>query len=326
MPKGSSVPGADSDAWKSPGGDGRVEWSGLEPNTEYDVYARMKGSDTKEPSGPSPATTVKTPVVTVTNVVLNSEGAKKVYTKGEALDVTGLTLEVSRSDDSRQTVDVTADMVSGFEGSRIAEQTLSVTYEGFTRTYEIVVTKSLSDVPEDSWFHNVVSRAVGLGLFNGYDNGTFGPNDKVTRGQVAVVLWNMTGHPEPGTGGKEFSDVDAGKYYANAIGWAAQVGVVNGYGNGRFGPDDNVTREQLAVMVCNYAREVAGKETTGSASDYAEMKDATNVSKWAVSSVGWCFQNEIVSGTEDGYINPQGNATRAEAAKMLVYLHDLLRT
>ena len=178
---------------------------------------------------------------------------------------------------------------------------------------------------EDEWFYEAVMRAAGLGLFSGYGNGDFGPNDKITRGQVAVVLWNMTGRPPIDEGTTQFPDVEAGTYYADAVAWARTKGVVSGYKDGRFGPNDPVTREQLAAMLANYAREVAGIEVSGSASDYEGMKDAGSVSPWAVSSVGWCFGSEIMSGTEDGYVNPQGNATRAEAATILVSLYDTLQ-
>ena len=184
-------------------------------------------------------------------------------------------------------------------------------------------TKTFPDVPEDAWFHDVVYRSTELGLFNGYDGGNFGPDDKTTRGQAAVVLWNMAGHPTAGEGAKTFPDVRADMYYADAIAWASSVGVASGYKDDRFGPDDPVAREQLAAMLSNYARNVAKRDTPGSAADYSAMKDAAKVSEWAENSVGWCFRSKIMSGTEDGYVNPQGNATRAEAAKMAVCLHDM---
>ena len=183
---------------------------------------------------------------------------------------------------------------------------------------------SFPDVAQDAWFHDVVYRAVGLGLFNGYGTGGFGPNDNITRGQVAVVLWNMAGGPEVGPGAKDFPDVKSDAYYYNAVRWASSVGVVNGYGNGNgnFGPNDNVVREQFAAMLANYAQHVAKMQVTGSAADYDSMADKDSVSSWAQTSVGWCFRNKIISGSE-GLLRPQGNASRAEAAKMAVFLHDL---
>ena len=102
--------------------------------------------------------------------------------------------------------------------------------------------------------------------------------------------------------------------------------MVSGYSGeraGQFGPTDEVTREQLAVMLANYARSVAGKSVTGSAADYAAMSDASEVSPWAERAVGWCFKNAILSGSE-GKILPKDHATRAHAAKMVVFLYDLL--
>ncbi len=200
------------------------------------------------------------------------------------------------------------------------------TYVGTkTATYAVLLRpKTFPDVSEDAWYAGVVSRATQLGLFSGYADGRFGPEDKVTRGQVAVILWNMAGKPAAKAGAKTFPDVAAGKYYYDAVRWASSVGVVSGYKNGRFGPNDNVTREQLAAMLASYARKVAGRETPGSAADYRSMRDAGKVSGWAASSVGWCFRSKILSGA-NGYVNPQGNATRAETAKMVVFEHDLLR-
>ena len=159
----------------------------------------------------------------------------------------------------------------------------------------------------------------------GYDDGNFGPDDPVTRGQAAVVLWSMADRPGAGAGARDFPDVsDEGAYHYNAVRWASSAGVVSGYENGNFGPDDNVTREQLAAMLANYARNVAGLAVEGTAGDYAGMRDGADVSPWAVSSVGWCFGSGILSGTGDGGILPKDSATRAEAAKMVVGLYDLL--
>ena len=183
---------------------------------------------------------------------------------------------------------------------------------------------SYPDVAPNAWYAGVVGRSTQLGLFSGYENGCFGPEDNVNRGQVAVVLWRMAGEPAVSAGVESFPDVKSGAYCAKAVAWARSVGVVSGYSDGRFGPEDLVTREQLATMLASYTTKVAGKDSSGAASDYASMKDAAKVSGWAQPSVGFCFRNKIMSGTEAGCVNPQGNATRAEAAKMTVSLHDML--
>lgn len=183
--------------------------------------------------------------------------------------------------------------------------------------------KNFPDVKPGAWYAGVVGRAAGLGLIEGYDNGNFGPDDKITRAQVAAILWRMAGKPAAGSGAKSFTDVTGSAWYFDPVNWASSVGVVSGYGGGKFGPKDNVTREQLAVMLANYVSKVAGIKASGSASDYAGMADAMAVSGFARPAVGWCFKNKILSGNK-GRILPQGNATRAEAAKMIVMTYDLL--
>ena len=186
-----------------------------------------------------------------------------------------------------------------------------------------------ADVPADHWARDVIWRAVNSGLMSGYAQANsfeprlFGTNDNVTRGQIAVILWNWAGRPAAGAGAKAFADVDRSAYYYAAVRWASSVGVVSGYGSGTFGPNDNITREQLAVMLANYARRVAGVKVTGSASDYAGMSDADQVAPYARSAMGWCVKSGIISGS-NGRLMPKGNATRAQTAKMVIYLRDRL--
>lgn len=185
-----------------------------------------------------------------------------------------------------------------------------------------------SDLPVTHWAKNVILTAVERGFMSGYTKGAsgsakFGPDDKVTRGQVAVVLWNMAGRPKAGASAKNFADVASGAYYYNAVRWASSVGVVNGYGDGRtFGPNDNVTRQQLAVMLANFASRVRGLTVAGSAKDYASMSDASTVSSYATRSVGWCFRSKILTGSAN-MVKPLENATRAQLAKMVVFLDNM---
>ena len=195
-------------------------------------------------------------------------------------------------------------------------------YSGWRMEYFHVV-KTFPDVPSNAWYAGVVGRAAMLGLINGYADGNFGPNNPITRAQVAVVLWNMAGKPYASSGAKWFSDVQPGKYYFEAVRWASAAGVVSGYDNGLFGSADNVTREQLAVMLASYAQRVCYLNAWGSFSDFSWMYDAGQVSSWAVSSVGWCFNKGILSGSGNR-IRPQGSASRAEASKMVVGLYDLV--
>lgn len=185
---------------------------------------------------------------------------------------------------------------------------------------------AFTDVPEDHWASGVIRRAVKLGLFSGYAGecaGQFGPEDGLTRAQAVTVLWRMAGSPDLGRTAP-FSDVAEDAYYARAVAWAASRRVVSGYGgerSGLFGPGDPVTREQLAAMLANYAGKIGGLRVSGSARSYAAMSDADSVAAWAESSVGWCYACGLMSGGS-GLALPQGGATRAQAAKMMVILYD----
>ena len=191
--------------------------------------------------------------------------------------------------------------------------------EGYNDSFE---PGCFPDVDKNSWANGIIQRSVDLGIFHGYSNGNFGPDDNVTRGQAAVLLRNLAGKPQQYSGAKTFSDVIKGSYYYGSVRWASAVGVVSGYPGGLYLPEENVTREQLAVMIWNYARRVEGLEATGSISDFSSMKDKWSVSSYARKAVGWCFKNGILSGS-GGYVYPQSYATRAEAAKMLVKAHDV---
>lgn len=180
------------------------------------------------------------------------------------------------------------------------------------------------DVGESDWYvtSGVLDYALDNGLFTGYDNGTFGPTNPVTRGQAATILYRMAGEPEHPT--RHFPDVAASAFYAKAVAWAGGAGVVNGYDNGMFGPDTPVTREQLAVMLANYARIVGGVGTTTDHAALDALDGAEQVSPWARDALGWCVDQGILTGavTADGTdIQAQGTAARCQAAKMFTVLH-----
>ena len=162
---------------------------------------------------------------------------------------------------------------------------------------------------------------------NGYAGANlFGPNDAITRGQVACVLYNMAGGDALGfipsytenygvdTG---FSDVDGKMYYAKAIAWAKSTGVVNGFaGTDQFGPDDNITREQFAAMLANYAQKRGATLPSDIDGILAGISDGPSTSDWAKASVAWAVENEVMG--RGGFVNPFGTASRAEVAAMAV--------
>ncbi len=175
-----------------------------------------------------------------------------------------------------------------------------------------------ADVPDDHWAETsgVIDRAVDEGIMLGYE-GTdlFGPDDKISRAQVATVLWRIAGEPEADA--RDFYDVDYSKWFGPAIEWARSTGVISGYGDSNtFGPDDDVTREQLAVMLGNYKQKVNGGSIASDRDRLGRFPDGGAPDSWAVDQVSWAVEQGIMGG--GGYIWPQNNATRAEAAKMFI--------
>ena len=161
-----------------------------------------------------------------------------------------------------------------------------------------------------TWYHEAVDYVLRNGLMGGYGNGTFGPNDNLSRAQFAQILFNKEGRPVV-IYLLQYGDVATGAWYTEAIRWATSRGIVGGYGNGMFGPNDNITREQLAVMLWRYAGSPAAtdKELHFTAADKA--------SDYALEALRWAVENGVISGKGGGILGSQGLATRAQTAQML---------
>lgn len=168
------------------------------------------------------------------------------------------------------------------------------------------------DVQPDDWYIDVVKYALENGLMTGVSETEFAPDLATTRGMVASVLYRLEGGPEAEDAG--FSDVSADAWYADAVNWAANVGVVAGYGDA-FGANDAITREQLAAILCNYAAYKGEDVSSGAALD--GYSDAASVSDWAGKSVEWAVAEGLLSGVTNNELAPQGSATRAQVAAML---------
>lgn len=187
--------------------------------------------------------------------------------------------------------------------------------------------KFADNVDSSAWYYNEVNKAAELGLMNGYaDTNLFGPNDTITRAQVAQVLFNMAGNrtdmdlPEGSYneiyGYASFGDVNGKMWYGKAIAWAKAAGIVTGYGDGTFAPENNITREEFATMLARYAQKY-GNYTAGSAADFAAYGDASAVDSWAAEYVAWAVKGGYM-GKNTNVLTPLANMTRAEAAAMVV--------
>ena len=170
--------------------------------------------------------------------------------------------------------------------------------------------KDYTDLPNNAWYQEAVDYVLQNGLMNGYSSNIFAPEDHLSRAMLAQILYNKEGKPAV-TGNNRFADIDSAAWYINAVTWAATQGIVNGYGNNRFAPNDNITREQLAVMLWRYAGSPAVTEKELSFSDVNEM------SEWAIDALCWAVKNRILQGKGNGILDPKGFATRAQAAQML---------
>ncbi len=196
-----------------------------------------------------------------------------------------------------------------------------------------------SDVSYSDWF--VSSGALDYSyvhaLVEGYSGdraGQFGPYDLITRGQVATILWRIAGEPTD-CDAADFDDVNYSNYYGPAVTWARATGVISGYeGTNDFGPNANVTREDLCCMLANYAEKIAGVDTSSDCAKLDSFPDSVTVQAYARESVGWCIDKGLMNGvrmddgTEEGTaeVQAQGNAWRASMASMTTCLHrDVLK-
>ena len=170
------------------------------------------------------------------------------------------------------------------------------------------------DVDEDAWYADAVRYVYEHDLMAGYGGDLFGPNDELSRAQFCQIIYNMEDQPTV-TGSSAFTDVADGAWYANVVTWAAENGIVVGYGGGLFGPEDNITREQFAAILYRYAQ-AKGYGTTASF-DLSAYGDVSDVSAWAISAMQWACGKDIIIGTSPTTLAPQGTATRAQAATML---------
>ena len=172
-----------------------------------------------------------------------------------------------------------------------------------------------TDVPSDAWYIDGVRYVYTHHIMNGTSPTTFSPSTPVSRGMIVQVLYNLAGQPEV-EGRHDFSDVPAGYWSEKAIIWAVQNGVVSGYGDGTFGPDDTLTREQLAVVLFNYANAM-GYDTTARR-DLSGFADVTQAQNWSRTALEWAYAEHLITGTSDTTMSPIGRSSRAQIAVIMM--------
>ena len=168
-----------------------------------------------------------------------------------------------------------------------------------------------TDIPADAWYADEVRYCYENGIFAGTSDTAFSPDDTLTRAMLVTILYRAAGSPSLDNEnlGYPFSDVPGDSWYADGVYWARMEGVVGGYGNNAFGPDDPVTREQAVTILWRYAGSPTA--SSGTFSDSADLAD------WAVSAAGWTQAMGLLTGWTDSSLQPQTPLTRAEAAVLL---------
>ena len=183
----------------------------------------------------------------------------------------------------------------------------------FIEDYTSVVL-SFTDVKEGDWFYEAVQFAVQYDMMNGTGSNRFQPDNLLSRSMIATILWRLEGSPTGSSA--HFTDVSGSMWYAEAVNWAASNGLVNGYGNSTFGPEDSITREQMAAILYRYAQFKGYDDTVqGNLSDFT---DGGQTSDWAEDAVVWAVNNGLLTGKGGSLLDAKGSATRAEAAAILM--------
>ena len=186
----------------------------------------------------------------------------------------------------------------------------------------VVLPLPFDDVPESAWYHDDVRFVFENGLFAGVSDTQFSPAATMERGMMTTVLHRLAGEPEV-SWSPLFSDIPDGQWYAPGTIWCAQEGIVSGIGGGRFAPGQTVTRQQIAVMLYNYA--VKTGHRAGERGDLTAFSDTEQVASWAQEAVSWAVGAGIINGS-DGKMLPEDGAQRAQVAAMIHRFQDWLDT
>ncbi len=177
------------------------------------------------------------------------------------------------------------------------------------------ITNPFEDVTESDWFYDAVVNAYNRGLFAGVSDTTFGPKVTMTRGMFATIIARLDGADVTGYTNTKFTDVDMNAYYGKSVAWAADKGLISGYQNGKFGPNDNITREQMAAIIYNYLK--YAKVSLPTTLNVPIFTDSNKVSVWANEAVTVITNSGLMQGSDNRF-NPQDTASRSEVAQVLL--------
>ncbi len=293
-------------------------WSALFEGEAEDLSVGAKASLTRRSSGGAPSGTV-TPSYTVSASA--GEGGS-ISPSGKTSVDKGDDLTFAITPDEGYVVDdvlvdgVSVGSVTSYTLRDVAKShTISASFapDGGESAWE----NPFDDVDEAAWYFDAVRYVFENGLLQGTSDTLFSPDLTTTRAMIVTVLWRMAEEPVINYA-MTFDDVPEGLWYSEAVRWAAGEGIVTGYDDTRFGPNDAVTREQLAAMLYRYAVSQGRDVSVGEDTNILSYADAFSVSEYAVSALQWACGEGIVTGRDDGTLSPQDSALRSEFSAMLM--------
>jgi hypothetical protein len=278
------------------------------PAPESGGEKKTGGEETDKPADEA----VMFPIVTGERVE-NSDGSVTLPNGGKLELENGVTVqtdgETTIADDTITMAEGVAAVITQPDGaSREVSSNYTIFTDGSVRWSSV-----FGDVPGNEWYYGDVEYVYENKLFTGTAAGEFSPGMTADRAMLATVLWRHAGSPD--SAGGAFRDVDAGSYYYDAVSWAAENGIVNGVGDGRFDPNADITREQLATLIYRYAAQTDTEFRE--ARPYDGFADADKIAGYADEAVKALYCAGIISGKPDGVFDPQGKATRAEVAAII---------
>ena len=304
---------------------GIYKWNGVQAGETYTFTAQWAKNQTSDPDRPSGSGSSSSDsgdyLITVDRV---SGGRVTVQPgradKGDTVTITvypndGYELDELVVTDSRgNEIDLDARSATRFTftmpSGKVTVEASFVREGGQTQTPQT----TFADVPASAWYCDAVEYVYENGLMSGVSGGRFAPNDTLTRAMLVQTLYAMEGRPAAASAG--FADVASGDWYASAVNWAAANGVVSGVSETGFGPNNALTREQLALILYRFAQ-YKGYDVTGT-SDLAAYADGSSVSGWAAEAMSWAVDAGLISGVGGNQIAPTGTASRAQVAQILM--------
>lgn len=303
------------------GADITVKFNGTNKDVAKDAtetFSYTKPSSSSSGGSSSGKTTYK-----VTTSAVNNGGVNASPSSAEK----GATITITLSPDKGYKLDkLTVTDGSGKTVSTVKKSDTVYTFTmpasavkvgvSYVKATETPSETKFNDVSANDWFASAVDYVTGKGMMNGTADNTFSPKANTTRGMVVTVLYRLEN--QPSTSVASFTDVASGAYYANAVAWANANGIVSGYGSGKFGPNDKVTREQLAAILYRYAQYKKYDVSVGEDTNILSYDDAQSISSYAIPAIQWACGAGVVTGKSGSKLDPKGNATRAEVAAMLM--------